>query len=483
MTGGIESRREQSRTRERDVVTVQPTLVKRHAKRVIAAVCSLMFLISLDVTIINVALPTIQRALVVSTGALSWALVGYTLPFAALMLPGGVLSDKFGAARVFTVGVVIFGVGSLLAATAVNFPLLVLGRVVQGVGGAICMPSALALLRSKVPPQQLGRAIALWVFSGSVAISAGPIMSGALVQFWTWRSIFLINVGIVALVVYLIWPEMRRSLRAGLDKTAQVADLTGQALYVLTFSSLIGSLILLRNAAGGFQLTVPIILIALSAIALVALIVWERHTGSPVIPPSLITNGAFRSAVIVGGSISLVNFGLVYCLGLYYGGASGSTPLRAGILFLPMMVASGVGSSFVDRLRKVIGDRATVTMGLGAQLAGSVLIYLKPADVDWVSGSAALLGFGVGLALPPVTAGLLAAVDTTIVGVASGAFSSIRQFASAAGVAALGLLVEGTNHGIRVDLRLASVICAAALAIALATFLATSRLSSRGART
>jgi DHA2 family methylenomycin A resistance protein-like MFS transporter len=480
VTGGIESQSQQSTdwNGESDDATVQAILAKRRAGRTIAAVFCLMFLISLDVTIINVALPTIQRAMAVSTGMLSWALVGYTLPFAALMLPGGALSDKFGAVRVFTVGVVIFGMGSLTCATASNFPLLVLGRVAQGVGGAVCMPSALALLRSNVPPQQLGRAIALWVFSGSVAISAGPILSGALVQFWTWRSIFLINVGIVALVVYLIWPDMRTSLRTRLVKTSQVADVTGQSLYVLAFSSLIASMILLRNEAGGFRLTVPIILVALSATTLVALILWERHAIEPVIPASLITNGVFRSAVIVGGSISLVNFGLVYCLGLYYGGTEGATPLRAGILFLPMMVACGVSSSFVNQLRKVVGDRSTVTMGLGAQLVGSILIFLQPANVGWVSGSAALLGFGVGLALPPVTAGLLAAVDPKITGVASGAFSSIRQFASAAGVAALGLLVENSNDGIRVDLRLASVICAAALAIALATFLASSNLSS-----
>jgi DHA2 family methylenomycin A resistance protein-like MFS transporter len=182
-----------------DIVKTQDSAVEVSARRTIASACVLMFLISLDVTIINVALPTIQHALTVPAGSLGWAVVAYTLPFAALMLSGGALSDRFGAARVFMSGVVIFGIGSLIDAAAPNFPLLLLGRVVQGVGAALCMPSALAVLRSSVPPQQLGRAIALWTFSGSVAISAGPIMSGALVQFWTWRSIFLINIPIVAL--------------------------------------------------------------------------------------------------------------------------------------------------------------------------------------------------------------------------------------------------------------------------------------------
>jgi DHA2 family methylenomycin A resistance protein-like MFS transporter len=169
----------------------------------------------------------------------------------------------------------------------------------------------------------------------------------------------------------------------------------------------------------------------------------------------------------------------VYYLGLYYGGAQGSSALKSGVLFLPMMVACGVSTSFVERVRRAIGDRMTVTAGLGAQLAGSIFICLQPDNVGWVSANAAFLGFGVGLALPPVIAGLLAAVDTKISGVASGALSSIRQFASAIGVATLGLLVQGTNKSIHVDLRSASAICAAALVIALATYLATSRLRAK----
>lgn len=437
-----------------------------------------MFLISLDVTIINVALPTIQHALTVPTGSLGWAVVAYTLPFATLMLSGGALSDRFGAAQVFMSGIVIFGIGSLIDAAALNFPLLLLGRVVQGVGAALCMPSALAVLRSSVPPQQLGRAIALWTFSASVAISAGPIMSGALVQFWTWRSIFLINIPIVALAVYLILPEVRNT-RQRPSVPSQTVDYTGQALYAVSFSLLIGGLIFLRDEVGGFQWQVPVTLLALSGGGLVAFFLCERRAADPVVPASLMTSKVFQSAVIVGGSISFVNFGLVYCLGLYYGGAQGSSALKSGVFFLPMMVACGVSTSFVERVRRAIGDRMTVTAGLGAQLAGSIFIFLQPDNVGWVSANAAFLGFGVGLALPPVIAGLLAAVDAKISGVASGALSSIRQFASAIGVAALGLLVQGTNNSIHVDLRSASAICAAALVIALATYLATSKLRAK----
>lgn len=451
----------------------QDTGVGVSTRRKVASACIAMFLISLDVTIVNVALPTIQHALIVPAGSLGWALVGYTLPFATLMLSGGALSDRFGAARVFTGGIVVFGLGSLIDAAAPNFPILVLGRVVQGVGGSLCMPSALAVLRASVPPRQLGRAIALWTFSASMAISAGPIMSGALVQFWTWRSVFLINIPVVLLAAYLILPEVR-NVRQRQATTGRTPDFVGQALYVVSFSLFIGGLIFLRNEVGGFQWQVSVTLLVLSAGGLVAFFLCEGRVPDPVVPASLMTNKVFRSAVIVGGSISLVNFGLVYCLGLYYGSTPGASALRSGVLFLPMMVACGVSTSIVERVRRAIGDRMTVTAGLVAQLAGSVFICLQPDNVGWVSANAAFLGFGVGLALPPVTAGLLAAVDTTISGVASGAFSSLRQFASAIGVAALGLLVRGTDKSVHVDLRAAGAICAAAMAIALATYLAAS---------
>lgn len=452
--------------------------VEVSARRTIASACILMFLISLDVTIVNVALPTIQQALTVPTGSLGWAVVSYSIPFATLMLSGGALSDRFGAARVFLCGVVIFGVGSLIDAAAPDFLILLLGRVVQGAGAALCMPSAMAVLRSSVPQQQLGRAIALWTFSASVAISAGPIMSGALVQYMTWRSVFIINIPVAALAVRLILPEVRKSGQRSLVPN-QTVDALGQTLYVVSSGSLIGGLIPLHDRVGAFQWQVPVILLVLSAVGLVAFFLVERRAADPVLPASLMKNPVFQSATIVGVSISVVNFGLVYCLGLYYGGSRGFTALESGVLFLPMMVACGVATTVVERVRRAMGDRATVTVGLGAQFAGTVFICLQPDHVGWVSVNAAFLGFGVGLALPPITAGLLGAVDAKIAGVAGGALSSLRQFGSALGVAVLGLMVQGANTSVHVDLRPISAVCAAVMVIALATYLTTCKPRTR----
>jgi DHA2 family methylenomycin A resistance protein-like MFS transporter len=253
----------------------------------------------------------------------------------------------------------------------------------------------------------------------------------------------------------------------------------GQALYVLSSGLLIGGLILLRDRvdAAGWQL--PVSLLALSAVGLVAFFMAERRAADPVLPASLMQNKVFQSAAMVGTSISVVNFGLVFCLGLYYGGAHGFTALETGALFLPMMLACGVSTSVVERFRRAMGDRATVTAGLAAQLAGVLLMCVRPDDVGWVSANAAFLGFGVGLAVPPITAGLLGAVDAKVAGVAGGALSSIRQFGSALGVAVLGLLVQGAGTSVRVDLRSISAVCAVVLAVALVTYLATSKLRTR----
>lgn len=462
-----------------NVVTTQGGGVEASAYRSIVSACTVMFLLSLDVTIVNVALPTIQRGLSVPTGSLGWTLVGYTTPFATLMLSAGALSDRFGSARVYLCGIVIFGVGSLIDAGAPHFPALLFGRVVQGVGAALSMPSAMAVLRSSVPAQRLGRAIALWIFSASAAISTGPVLGGVLVQFLTWRSIFVINIPIVVLASWLILPQVRNS-RQRSPIPGQTVDVLGQTLYAVSSGLLIGGLILLRDRVGASRWQLPIILLVLSVGGLVAFFLSERRAGDPVLPASLMKSGVFQSAALVGASISVVNFGLVYCLGLYYGGAHRFTALRSGVLFLPMMVACGVSAAFVERIRRAIGDRATVTAGLAVQFAGTALICVRPDQVAWVSANAAFLGFGVGLAIPAITTGLLSAVDAKISGVASGALSSIRQLGSALGVAVLGLMVQGANTSVRVDLRPISAVCTVVLVLALAIYLAASAVPQVG---
>ena len=444
------------------------------SRRVIASACILMFLISLDVTVVNVALPTIQDALSVPIGSLGIAVVAYTLPFATLLLSAGALSDRFGAAKVYLSGVVILGIGSLIGAAAPHFTVLLLGRVVQGIGAALCMPSSLAVLRSGIPSYQMGQAIALWGFSGSATIAAGPIFSGVLVQYTTWQSVFMINVPVVALAAWLILP-LAQGARQVPPGPKMSVDIIGQALFIVSATLLVGGLTLISEQVGTAQRQVPGVMVTLAVVGTIAFLLQERRATNPVMPASLMQHKVFQSAVIVGGSVSFVNFGLVYCLSLYYGIVHEFSPLMVGVLYLPMMLATGAATIVVERIRRAIGDRKTVALGLASQVTGAILISLQPDQVGGVSANAAFLGFGVGLVIPPITAGLLGSVDANLTGVASGAFSSIRQFAAAIGIVVLGLLIQRSGASIEVDLRSIGIICAAVLTIVLGIYLAAQR--------
>ena len=448
------------------------------AYRAVASTCILMFLTSLDVTIVNVGLPAIEHGLSVPTRSLGWIVEAYSIPFATLMLSGGALSDRIGSARAFMTGIVGFGIGSVINALAPVFLVLALGRLVQGISAAICVPSALALLRSRVPMQKLGRAVAQWAFSGSIAISLGPILGGALIQYATWRSVFLINIPIVALAVALVLPDLSSS-RSPAEPRA--ADVAGQTLYVASSGLLVGSLLMMNGKTGTARWGVPMVLLALGVIGFVVFYWSERKAANPVLPPFLMKTRAFESAALVGGSVNVVNFGLLFCLGLYYGGTHGYSAVKSGILFLPMMVCTGLSTIVVERIRGALGDRVTVIGGLGLELLGAILIGSRPGSAAWVSASTAFIGLGVGLVIPPITTGLLRSVDPQLSGVASGAFSSIRQLGSALGVAVLGLLVHGAGASVRVELRPISLVCGVLLMVALATYTVSSAVRTRPA--
>jgi len=272
------------------------------SRRVIASACILMFLISLDVTVVNVALPTIQDALSVPIGSLGIAVVAYTLPFATLLLSAGALSDRFGAAKVYLSGVVILGIGSLIGAAAPHFTVLLLGRVVQGIGAALCMPSSLAVLRSGIPSYQMGQAIALWGFSGSATIAAGPIFSGVLVQYTTWQSVFMINVPVVALAAWLILP-LAQGARQVPPGPKMSVDIIGQALFIVSATLLVGGLTLISEQVGTAQRQVPGVMVTLAVVGTIAFLLQERRATNPVMPASLMQHKVFQSAVIVGGSV------------------------------------------------------------------------------------------------------------------------------------------------------------------------------------
>lgn len=446
------------------------------AGRAIASTCILMLLTSLDVTIVNVALPTIRDELAVEAHSLGWVVVGYTVPFATLMLSAGAVTDRVGPARAFLLGIMIFGLGSLGCAAAANLTALVAARVSQGIGAAICTPSALAVLRSNVPASRLGRAVAYWAFSGSIAISAGPLLGGVLIEAFGWRSVFLLNLPIVIAAAVLTLPQAQRP--SAMKKIGRT-DTLGQLIYASSSIVAVASTNLLQYDRGStVSLAVPAA--AAAAVSGFALFyVVEVRATNPVLPPALFRSRVFQSAVLVGASVNAVNFGLLYCLGLFYGGNHGLSALHSGLLFLPMMLATGVSTTVVELIRKIAGDHITVISGLLLELIGAVLIAVGTDTAAWVSVYTVPMGFGVGLVIPPITTRLLGSVEPAESGIAGGAFSSLRQLGSAVGVAAFGLAVQDTGVGLHVDIRSISAACTVLVTISILTYLTTARTSTK----
>jgi MFS transporter, DHA2 family, methylenomycin A resistance protein len=440
--------------------------------KIVLTICIAMFIISFDVTVVNVALPTIKDYYTVAPTSVEWIVEAYTIPFAALMLFGGTLCDRIGPLRAFQVGVAVFGLASLVAAVAPTFLVLVFARMLQGIGAAICMPSALAVLRTYVPGESLGKAIAAWTFAGSVAISAGPIAGGIIVEYWSWRGIFAVN---VPLTIYAIAATL--SLATLRPAAKKKLDYAGLALYTVTGATLIVTLLTL-NTGGQSRLAVLIAGAAITIVAATVLIIVERRTDVAAIPINLFTNAGFTSATVVATLLNVINFGLLFCLGLYYGGANGFSALKSGLYFLPMMLATALSTATVEKVRAKFGDRPTILAGLCIELIGAISLIPFATNPGLIAASTILLGLGVGLAIPPLTTIMLQSVTATDSGAASGVFSSFRQLGSALGVAVLGLFVSGTGERISISLGHAGVLCAGVGIVALVVYAIATRARS-----
>lgn len=439
---------------------------KSVVKRTIASACIVIFLIGTDVTIVNVALPAIQSDLFIPTGSLSLVVVAYIVPFATLMVSAGALSDRLGATGVYLMGMAIFAIASIAIATSPTYEFALAGRFIQGAGAALCLPSSLSILRVTVPKEKLGKAIALWGLSASIAVSTGPLIGGLIVQYFSWRSLFILNFPIVLLAVWLIL----KTASPRLSKTVSM-DLLGQFIYIASCSLFIIGFMLQRDNIGFLDSSDSIYLLFGSALGFIAFYLCERTVLNPIIPISLAKVKIFQSSIIVAGAISFANFGLVYCLGVYYGIVHGYEPLYVGLLYLPIMIATATSTSIVERVREKLGDRITVSAGLILQLIGSVLIVIYPSNVTWICGSSTFFGLGFGFVLTPILSNLLVSLEPGIAGVASGVFNSVRQFLGAFGIAFLCLFIYDEVEYVTVNLRAVGISCAAVFIGALVVYL------------
>ncbi|NQX34492.1 DHA2 family efflux MFS transporter permease subunit [Herbiconiux sp. VKM Ac-2851] len=404
----------------------------------LAILCGSLFLVSLDSTIVNVALPTIARELGSSVATLQWTVDAYLLVLAALLLLSGSLADRRGRKKVFAVGVIIFTTGSLLCSLAPTEHWLIVFRMFQAVGGSAMTPVALAILTNIFTgPTDRARAIGIWSAVSGAGIAAGPLVGGFLIDSVGWRSIFWINVptGIaVAVLVIVLIPESRAA-------TPRALDPIGQVLAILLMVSLVFSII--ESPRLGFHSPIIYGTIALTVASLIGLIAYERRRPQPLIPLSLFQQRRFTVAF----SIAILGFlafgGLLFINTLYLQQALGLQAFQAGLLTLPLACATVVAAPLSGRLLSRYGGRrplvvAGVGIGVGALLI--IAAALSP-NVLWLIGPYAVFGVGYGMLNAPVNDTAVSDLPDDQAGVAASLISTAKQTGSALGVAIAGAVI------------------------------------------
>jgi len=420
----------------------------------------------LDMTAVNVAVPSIQAGLNTDVLGLSWVIDGYTLTFASLLLLSGGLGDRLGAKRLFLSGLVVFTVASAACGFAPGLGTLVFARIVQGAGAAMFMPSSLAILREAYPhAKERAHAIGIWSALTAIAGACGPLFGGALVASLGWRSIFLLNlpVGIVAvpMVVRFVRPSPAGA-RRGFDLPAQIAG--AFALALLTWA-------LIERSAFGWSS--PRILLALvaSAGALLAFLELERRSPNPILPLQLFANRTFSAtasaALLYAGGF----FGSVLVFSIYFQSLRGDSPIRAGLHMAAVTISFGLTSVVAGRFAGRYGTRMPILVGLSLLAAGALLFASLAQETSFalLALPLVLIGTGAGLVAPSMNAAILASVPPALSGIGAGVLNASRQVGTALGVAVFASLFHSSAPmtAVRTSLVSAGVLYLVALGLSL----------------
>jgi EmrB/QacA subfamily drug resistance transporter len=396
----------------------------------------------LDGTVVNVALPAIGRDLDADTSALQWVLNGYLLTLASLILLGGALGDRLGRRRIFVLGVAGFTAASLLCALAPSAELLVVARLLQGVGGALLTPGSLAMIEASFRPEDRARAIGAWSGLTGIAVALGPLVGGWLVDAVSWRAIFLINLPLGAFVVataHRYVPETRdRDARGRLD----VAGATLAAL------GLAGVTYALIEAPEGGAAALVVLAGAGGLLALGAFLTVERRSASPMMPLALFASRQFSAANLVTFVVYAALSGVFFLLVAFLQISLGYSPIAAGAASLPVTVLMLLFSARAGALAQRIGARIPLTAGpLVLGLGMLLMTRIDRGDGYLASVLPAVLVFGVGLTLvvAPVTATVLAAAEARHAGIASGINNAVSRVGGLLAVAVFPLIAGLTG--------------------------------------
>jgi EmrB/QacA subfamily drug resistance transporter len=402
-----------------------------------------LFMIMLDNTVVNVALPAIQRDLDTDLSALQWIVTGYALTFAALMLIGGKLADAYGRRLIFVLGIVVFTLASLWCGLAGSGDMLIAARVVQGAGAAMMNPATLSIIAATFPPRERGAAIGIWAGTAALALAIGPLVGGLLTEHLSWNWIFFVNipVGVVAIAASLLL------ITESKDETHERLDLPGLATSALGLFALTYGLI--EANTYGWTSARIIGSFVVAALALFAFIQLERRQRAPMLDLSLFRSRTYAGANIAMLLVALAMFGVFFFVSLYMQNVLGYSPVKTGAAFLPMTVLIILVAPIAGKLSDRYGSRWLVSIGM--LLLAIQLLYLSRLGAHesfWSILPGFLIGgVGMSMTMTPTAAAATRAVPVAKAGVGSAVLNAMRQVGGSLGIALMGAIVAHSAGG------------------------------------
>jgi EmrB/QacA subfamily drug resistance transporter len=402
------------------------------------------FMILLDTTIVNVAIPAMSTGLNATLDQILWVINAYLLVYTVLLITAGRLGDLFGQRNLFATGMFVFTLASALCGLAQNSEQLIAARILQGTGGALLTPQTLAIITSIFPPERRGAAFGIWGGVAGLATLAGPTLGGAIITYIDWRWIFYINVpvGILALVAtFLIVPDLRPGRRHGWDIVGIIIATAG--LFGIVFGLIEGQ----KYSWGqvdSYGITIPEV-IGGGAALIVLFLLWERFQSEPLLPLNLFANRNFAVANWIAAAISFGMLSMFLPFTIYLQSARGFSALVAGLTMAPMSVTSMFTAPFAGRFADKVGGKYILMAGISLFTAGMASIALVAGpDSTWINFlvPAIIAGAGMGMTFAPMTTVAMRNIEPRIAGSASAVLNTIRQLGAVIGSAVVGALLQ-----------------------------------------
>jgi EmrB/QacA subfamily drug resistance transporter len=410
---------------------------------VLVFLCLGFFMVLLDITIVNIAIPSMIDGLKAGLDQVIWVLNAYTLTYAVLLITAGRLGDRFGPRNLFAIGLAVFTLASVACGLAQDPNQLIAARVIQAIGGALLTPQTLAILTTIFPPERRGAAFGVWGGIAGIATIAGPTVGGLLVTYLDWRAIFYVNVpiGIVALIgSLLIIPDTRPSRASSVEPIGVL--LASGGLFAITFGLIEGQ----RYDWGivtGF-ISIPLI-IAAGVVLLGLFFVWDYQRPSPMIPLSLFRDRNFSLMNWVGAALAFGMIGLFLPLTIYLQSALGFSAIKAGLTLLPMSLMSMFLAPVAGRLSDRLGGKYILLFGLSMFGAGMAIIDWRASiDSTWLTflPGSIVAGIGLGFTFAPLATVAMRNINPRVAGAASGLLNTTRQLGGAIGSAIVGAVLQ-----------------------------------------